>query len=130
VGLLETGSQWLAEQVASHLSNSVTFKRGSDSLTLVASRQKTTYEVTDLSGLIAKVESHDFVVQSESLLIGGSKITPQPQDRIEVVEGGVTLVFEVQALSTPQGSREQAYRPCDPWGHQLRIFTKQKEPKI
>lgn len=125
--MLEKASQWLSQRIATSASNDIVYKRGLISVSLVASRQKTTHEVLDFSGMIARVESHDFVVSADALLHAGAKLTPLPQDIIEVTVSGVKSVFEVQALSSPNGAREQAYRPCDPWGHQLRIFTKFKE---
>jgi len=127
--MLEKASQWLSEKIATSASNDVVYVRGSILIPLVASRQKTTHEVFDLSGMVIKVESHDFVTRSELLVDGGTKLTPQPQDRIEVTDtlAGVKHIFEVQALSQPRGTREQAYKPCDPWGHQIRIYTKFKE---
>lgn len=127
-GMLERASQWLSEKIATSASNEIVYKRGLISVTLAASRQKTTHETFDLSGMIVQVESHDFVVQAVSLADGGTKLTPQPQDVIEVTdaEASVMHTFEVQALSQPRGAREQAYKSCDPWGHQIRIYTKFK----
>lgn len=127
--MLERASQWLSEKIATSASNDIVYIRGSISIPLAASRQKTTHETFDLSGMIVQVESHDFVVQSDSLADGGTKLTPLPQDVIEATDtdAGVKHIFEVQALSQPRGTREQAYKSCDPWGHQIRIFTKFKE---
>lgn len=125
--MLEKASQWLGTKIANSLSNEIVYKRGAVSVSLAASRQKTTHEVIDFSGMIVKVESHDFVVLAESLVDGSTLLTPLPQDTIEVTVGTVKSIFEVQALSQPNGTREQAYKPCDPWGHQIRIFTKFKE---
>jgi hypothetical protein len=125
--MLEKASQWLGNKIANSLSNEIVYKRGAVSVPLAASRQKTTYEVIDFSGMVVKVESHDFVVLAESLVDGSTLLTPLPQDTIEVTVGTVKSIFEVQALSQPNGTREQAYKPCDSWGHQIRIFTKFKE---
>lgn len=127
--MLEKASQWLSKKIAASASNDVVYIRGSISIPLVASRQKTTHEVFDLSGMVVKVESHDFVIQSDLLVDSATKLIPQPQDKIEVTDAlaGVKHIFEVQALSQPRGTREQAYKPCDPWGHQIRIYTKFKE---
>ena len=128
-GMLEKASQWLRGKIKTSASNSIVYRTGLVSISLAASRQKTTYEVVDHSGLIVKVDSHDFVVDANDLVDGTTKLEPKPQDTIEVTDAtaGVKHVFEVQALSQPNGARELAYRPCDPWGHQLRIFTFFKE---
>jgi hypothetical protein len=127
--MLEKASQWLRDKIKTSASNVIVYKTGLISISLAASRQKTTYEVVDHSGLIVKVDSHDFVVDAADLVDGSTKLIPKSQDTIEVTDttAGVKHVFEVQALSQPNGSRELAYRPCDPWGHQLRIFTFFKE---
>ena len=127
--MLEKASQWLRTQIKNSASNDIVYKTGLVSISLAASRQKTTYEVVDHLGMIVKVDSHDFVVDADDLVDGTTKLEPKPQDIIEVTDlaAGVKHVFEVQALSQPNGTRELAYRPCDPWGHQLRIFTFFKE---
>jgi hypothetical protein len=54
------------------------------------------------------------------LILDSVKEIPQPGDRIIETKDGSLHAYEVKPIGYPQ---EQYYRPCDPFGHQIRVHT-------
>ena len=120
MNIAERGSQWLADKIEQHASSELLYRRGSLTVPIAMSRNKTTYEVSDLNGVLIQVDSYDFVFKSESLILDSVKETPHPGDRIIETKDGKLHAYEVKPIGFPQ---EQYYRPCDPFGHQIRVHT-------
>lgn len=118
--LLQTGSDWLEGMRDSYASQSITYSRGSDTVTLNATFGKTDYEVDDEYGVRVKGETTDFLLLADELVLDGTKELPDRGDRISVVRNAVSIVYEVVPLSG-QG----CYRFSDSFGKTLRIHTKQ-----
>lgn len=114
--LLETASHWLEEKRTQHLTRTVTYQRGADTVDLPASMGRTTFEVDDGYGLLQKFESRDFLILANDLVLNGSHVLPQRGDRI--VENGFT--YEVLAPG-----KEPVFRYSDPYRKTFRIHTKQ-----
>ena len=117
--LLQQAVDWLDSVRASHLSQTVTYQRGGESVQLAATLGSTGYETSDDFGAMVQARTTDFIVSADALVLDGQHATPQPGDRISVTAGAKLLVFEVLAL--PGGEH---YRPADPHGRMLRIHTK------
>ena len=117
--LLQTGSDWLEGMRNTYASQSVTYARGVNSVTLNASFGKTIYEEDD-EYIRVKGEVMDFLLFAAELIIDGSVVLPQVADRISIVRGGSSVVYEVMPL-LGQGH----YRFSDSFGKTLRIHTKQ-----
>jgi hypothetical protein len=113
--LLDTASQWLSDQQDEHTSSDVVYSRGSLSSNLVAGRGRTTFDATDSSGMVINVQSHDFLVSADLIVLDGVESLPEVGDKITAG----SLMYEVMRFGT-----EQHYRQCDPFGHKLRIHTK------
>jgi len=118
--LLQQGVDWLDGQRVAHLSRSVTYQRGGESVEIAATLGATSLEVSDEAGATVRTRAADFIVSAGSLVLGGAAVMPLAGDRILVPSGGKTLVFEVLAL--PGGEH---FRPADPTGTALRIHAKQ-----
>jgi len=118
--LLQQAVDWLDSVRTSHLSQTVTYQRGSESVQLAATLGSTGYEVSDDFGATVQARTTDFIVSADALVLDGQQAMPQPGDRISVTTGAKVLVFEVLAL--PGGEH---YRPADPHGRMLRIHAKQ-----
>jgi hypothetical protein len=103
-----------------HMSRTVSYQRGADSVDIAATLGSTTYEVTDDAGVIVQAKATDFIVSAEALVLGGAPTKPQVGDRIRVTSGTKVLVFEVLDLG---GAGH--FRPSDPHGKMLRIHAKQ-----
>ena len=118
--LLQQGVDWLDGQRMAHLSRTVTYQRGGESVEIAATLGTMSLEVSDEAGVMVRTRQTDFIVSAAALVLGGAAVTPQVGDRVLVAAGGKTLVFEVLAL--PGGEH---FRPADPAGTVLRIHGKQ-----
>ena len=117
--LLQTGSAWLADQMKTHGSVDVLYERGAEQVTVKATIGKTEFELDDGSGVVARIQSRDFLIQAADLVLGGSSVLPVAGDRIRETQGATTFVYEVMAPGN-----EPHYRFSDPFRKLLRIHTK------
>lgn len=118
--ILERGAHWLGGMRAEHLSRTVKYVRGAESVELSATLGSTRYELTDDAGATVQAKATDFIVAADELVLGGAVVKPQIGDRIRLPAGASVLVFEVLDLA---GSGH--WRPADPFGKALRIHAKQ-----
>ena len=120
--VLEQGSAWLDEQRIAHMSRTVVYRRGVQSVGVNAAIGRTVFEVADAHGIVERIESRDFLVPAEELVLGGEPTLPQRGDRIRETAGGAVYVYEVMAPGA-----EPHYRFSDPYRKTLRIHTKHVE---
>lgn len=118
--MLESAVGWLGDMRSQHLSRTVTYVRGAESVELSATLGDTRYELTDDAGATVQAKATDFIVAADELMLGGAVAKPQIGDRIRLPAGAKVLVFEVLDLA---GAGH--YRPADPFGKALRIHAKQ-----
>ena len=117
--LLEHGAAWLEDQRTRHLSRTVTYLRGNDSVDLSATIGRTEFEQADEYGVVHRTESRDFLVRTDALVLGDKPVLPQAGDRIRETDGDQIFLYEVMA---PGG--EPPWRYSDPYRRTLRIHTK------
>ena len=117
---LQRGIAWLDQQRVKHLSQTVTYQRGGESVPIAATLGTTSVEITDDTGATVQSPQMDFIVSADALMLGGTAATPRIGDRVHVAAAEKTLVYEV--LSLPDGRH---YRPCDGNRQMLRIHAKQ-----
>ncbi|MBK9128185.1 MAG: hypothetical protein IPM13_10335 [Phycisphaerales bacterium] len=117
--LLERGAAWLDQQRSRHLSRTVTYLRGTDSVELPATIGQTAFEQADEYGILQRTESRDYLVSAADLVLAGERTTPRAGDRIREVIGGAAFLHEVMA---PGG--EPPWRFSDRYRLTLRIHTK------
>jgi hypothetical protein len=117
--LLTRGAAWLDQQRSRHLTRTVTYLRGGDSVDLPATIGQTTFEQADEYGVIHRTESRDYLISAAELVLGGGVVTPQAGDRVHETVGAQVFIYEVMA---PGG--EPAWRYSDPQRQMLRIHTK------
>jgi hypothetical protein len=118
--LLQTGSQWLGDQLLAHAATEVQYVRGLEQALIRATIGKTEFEIENGAGLIERVQTRDYLIKAPQLVLGGSPTLPKPGDRIYETEGTVTLVYEVLSLGT-----QPCWRYSDPHRQLLRVHTKQ-----
>lgn len=117
--MLAQATAWLDEMRATHLSRQVTYRRGGDSVEIVATLGSTTYEIADEAGATIEAKATDFIVSAEDLAFNETVTLPQTGDRVYMAVGNRVRIFEV--LDLAGGGR---YQPGDPYGIMLRIHTK------
>ena len=116
--LLQDGSDWLEAKRTQHASRVVTYARGVQSVELLATIGKTTFEVDDGYGVLVRHESRDFLVLAADLILSESPTLPERGDRIRETQGGTTFVYEVTAPG-----KEPCWRYSDLYRKTLRIHT-------
>ena len=119
--MLATGAAWLNEIRAASLSQTVTFKRGSDEVELQATLGQTRYEIETNAGAVTEAIATDFIVAAADLVLSESAVLPQSGDRIETE----SETFEVLDLGGTG-----FYRRCDPAGVMIRIHAKKVAPEV
>ena len=117
--MLEQGSQWLSDQIDHYAASSVLYRRGSLTVPVQAAKGRTTFELTDTSGILITIESRDFLISAASLLLDDIPILPEIGDRIIETIGSKLHAYEVSNFGS-----EQSYRFCDPYRYKLRIHTR------
>jgi hypothetical protein len=91
--LLKTGEQWLAKMGKAHASIKIEYVRVEASVCVRATKGRSEFEVTDTSGQLLRVETHDFIVQTDDLVLDGFEAEPKPGDLITEGEG----IYEVSS---------------------------------
>lgn len=103
-----------------YLSDSGTYSRGANTVTLLGTPGETRQETLQPSGLTTVVTLRDWFFDASDLILNGSRTRPAKGDRWTVVINGVTEVYEAHL---PTGT-DQCYH-ADPTGQQLRVHFKQ-----
>lgn len=113
--LLSQGTEWLAAQRTEHLSQPVIYLRGIDSVEVPATVGRTVFELDSGFGL-ERVETRDYLIPADSLILAGTTVLPERGDRIQ--EGD--FVYEVMSPARDK----PPWRYSDPFRNTLRIHTK------
>ena len=117
--VLEQGSLWLSDQIDHYAVSSVLYRRGSLTVPVQAGKGRSTFELTDTSGILVEIESRDFLISAGNLFLDEMPILPEVGDRIIETVGGKLHAYEVSNFGS-----EQSYRFCDPYRYTLRIHTR------
>ena len=120
--LLQTGANWLRDTMETSASQSVTYSRGSSSVTLTATFGHSLLKVADGHNGVRVVRTdRDFIIRSSAIDFGSGPVLPRRGDTIvcKADDGTTNLTYVVAA---PRG--EPDYRSCDPYGVSLRIHAK------
>ncbi|MEO1585600.1 MAG: hypothetical protein AAFR96_13650 [Planctomycetota bacterium] len=117
--LLAKGSEMLDRTRRAHLSRTVVYRRGADSVEISATVGSTAFDRTDEYGVIHRIESRDYLVAAADLVLGGEAVMPKAGDRI--TETGEATVHEYEVMSPGDAP---AWRYSDPQRRTLRIHTK------
>lgn len=117
--LLEIGSQWLQSQRKLHATRTVTYRRGTATVTVQATVGRTVFEQEDGNGAIVRMQVRDYLIDAADLVLGGQPTLPECGDRITETVGTTQFIYEVMPLGT-----EPHWRYSDPYRQTLRIHTK------
>ena len=130
--LLEQGAAWLDEQRHNHLTRTVTYVRGDDSVDVQATIGQTNFRFDDRfsgasgGGATIRHVARDYLIRTGDLVINDQVIEPRRGDRIREVIGGQALEHEVMSPNASGGEPE--WRWSDPFGKTMRIHTKKVSP--
>jgi hypothetical protein len=107
--LLAQGAAWLEQQRTRHLTTSVTYVRGAQSVVVPATIGRTKFQTDDGTAVRVEFTDRDFLILAADLVLNGQPSDPQRGDLIR------------------EGSREFEvldWRYSDPYRQTLRITTK------
>lgn len=110
MGVISAGLAWLTGQRAVHLSRSVVYSRGSDSVIVSATVGKSIFEETDSYGVVHRAEYRDYIIPVDGFTLGADRAVPRAGDRVTETYGGRTTVYVVAAPTGEQCYRELADR--------------------
>ncbi len=119
--MLETGADWLADQMEAHAAQPVTYWRGTDSVALNATIARTEYDAVDEHNVTVRLVAEDFIIRAADLILSGVAIEPKRGDRIKRTIGDDVLVFEVMPVAGEDAWQADEHRK------QFRIHTKHVE---
>jgi len=120
--MLRAGQAWLADQLNTHASRSVVYRRGELGVELTAVIGRSPYQQDDGEGVITRAQVRDFLIDTHALLLSIIGSLPKAGDRIVEIDDDQTFIFEVMPLGA-----EPHFRFSDPYRLKLRIHTKQIE---
>ena len=112
--LLRSGTSWLADTLNASAGYSVTYRRGNNSASVIATIGKSLFEAGSQSGVIESFESRDYLLRTEDLPFG----SPLRGDLILESTGGIVTTYEV---STPRGV--PLFRYADAFRTMVRVHT-------
>ena len=119
--LLQTGSDWLANQLKTHASRAVVYRRGALQVAVQATVGRTLLKLDDgYGGVRMEWTDRDFLIHAADLVLGGTPTLPERGDLIRETQGAKTFVYEVMAPG-----KEPPSRWSDVYRKVLRIHTKQ-----
>lgn len=121
--LLKSGSDWLADQQKSFVSQAVTYKRGSDSVAVAATIGRTVFEIDAGDGQFERFEARDYLIHAADLVLDSTTVEPKRGDRIEEMQASTTFVYEVMSPAN-----QPVWRYSDAYRKRLRIHTKLISP--
>jgi hypothetical protein len=119
--LLQTGSDWLADQLKTHVSRPVVYRRGAAEVAVQATIGRTLLKLDDgYGGVRMEWTDRDFLIQAADLVLGAATVLPDRGDKVRETVGTKTFVYEVMAPG-----KEPPWRWSDVYRKVLRIHTKQ-----
>lgn len=113
---------WLAGKLKSHAARTITYRRGTASVSITATLASQLLRVSDHQGN-TKVErpDADFIFTAADLILSGSVVEPADDDLVDVVYGSVTKRFRLMPMNRGQ---EPSWRFSDPHQKLIRVHTK------
>jgi len=117
--LLEQAAGWLDGMRQAHLSRPVLYCRDDECVEVPATVGKTVFEVDSGYGVVERVESRDFLIPADRLVLDYDQTVPRRGDRIKETAGEQTFVYEVMAPGS-----EDCWRYSDLFRKVLRVHTK------
>lgn len=118
--MLRTGMDWLATQLKTQGSSSVTYSRGTRSLTLLATLGR---HMPKALGGVEGVEVDTFLIvmtfDAADLVLGGVLIKPERRDVVTFTDHDVDFEYEVMPIDG-----ERCWKESDAFGQRLEISLK------
>jgi hypothetical protein len=119
--LLQSGAAWLAGKIKARAAQTVTYRRGADSVSLSATLGHSLLRVTEGDGRTRTIRTdRDFLVTAADLVLSGETVTPARGDAIDLTVGSTAYRYKV----LPYGKDEPLWRYSEPSNAIMRIHCK------
>lgn len=105
------------DRIRSEAAESVTYKRGGQSVAVDAVSGATPVESYASFDVVVDATWRDWLIKASELILGGRVVKPAIGDRITQSDGTTWEVLPVEG--------QRCWRPSDSQGYQIRIHTKQ-----
>jgi len=112
------GAARLATRMKAHAGQPVTYRDGEAAVSLIATYGRRE-AVVESGGVLEQHEQWDFTITAADLVLLGVVTLPRVGAVFEVTVAGQLKTYEVLPLAG-----QDCFRPCDPYGVQLRVHTK------
>lgn len=116
--IFKRGAEFLSEKRHADASVSITYKRGSDSVTISATPGRADDDLSEVSGYTLDADRVDWIIRRADLVLDGSATDPQEGDIVELVNGSKTQTYEVR-----RDQLGEVFRFCDEFRTDLRFHT-------
>ena len=113
--LMADGATFIADQLSSYVSQTVTYRRGGQTVSLAATKCPVRSETDGQYN--EDFDPCDWIIKASLIVLGGA--TVEPQAVTDVIEESNGNKWEVLQLPN-----EPHFRPLDPFGTAFRIHTK------
>jgi hypothetical protein len=118
---MKSAAARLSQRMRGRAASPVTYRRGEASLDgLAATKGRTTFELSDASGVLTRVDSVDFIVTAADLVLSGVITLPKRGDTITDEDGVVHTAYPFNGADCWRWSDTQGYTS-------LRVHTKVTE---
>jgi len=117
--ILEDGARWLNDQRLQFMTRKVVYQRADVSIEVNATVGKTIFQVDIQAGVRERIETRDYLIAADDLLLSGNQVLPKRGDHVREPQGVRMFVYEVMAPG-----KEPEWRYRDPYRQTLRIHTK------
>lgn len=125
--LLKDGLAWLTGQLQAHAAQTVTYRRGTNTVVVQATYGAKLLKLSDEFGVHLEWTDLDFCIPAEDLVLNGARITPQRGDEVLITVGGADA-YDTESVERfevfPFGSTEAPWRWADPHRSMIRVHTK------
>lgn len=116
--LIAEAAEWIADELADNLSQTVTYRRGGQSVSVAATKGAPITEIDTQLGVL-RIVGTPWIIKASLLVLDSETITPRKNDVIEESNGARWQVLPLDG--------EQEARHSDPFGYAWRIHTKRIE---
>jgi len=117
---LQNGLSWLSQQLTTHTSRTVIYRRDALSAEVRATIGRSLYDQDNGEGIVTRSQVRDYLIDTSELLNSVIGTLPRRGDQIIETENNCQVTFEVMSLGG-----EPPWRYSDPFRLKLRIHTRQ-----
>ncbi len=117
--ILNSSSDWLLQKQKGIAAQDVVYSRDDEEVTVKAIIGRTSFDLESETGAVERVESRDYIIQCDDLILNGVKAKPKRGDKVYEIQGEKKYVYLLLNLGN-----EPSFRFSDLYRKAYRIHTK------